>query len=186
MCIDALVDHAPQVARDQRRRLVPAHVVEARHAQRSQFEHVAKALGRDEPHTRAFVLEDGVGGDGRSVPDLVDGTAAQAGLGKHLQKAIDDRFGVVADAGRDLLGMDGTVAAEQHDVGEGAADVDPDTESWSFARHGRHSAALGVERGSCHCTFGTPVQPRELRMAARARSVAAVSTVQPCVSMTTP
>jgi hypothetical protein len=47
MRVDTFIDHAPQIALDQRRRLLPAHVVEARHAQRPQFQHVAKALGGD-------------------------------------------------------------------------------------------------------------------------------------------
>ena len=124
--VDALVHHAAQIALDQRRRLFPGDVVEARHAQRADLQHVAEALGGDEPDLGALVLEDGVGGDGGAVADLVQRGRRDPGLAEDLAQAFDDGAGVVVDAGGDFLGVDGAVAAEQHDVGEGAADVDAD------------------------------------------------------------
>ena len=76
--VDALVDHLAQVALDQRRRLGPGEVVEPRHPQRADFQHVAEALGGDQPDARALVLEDRVGGDRRAVADLLDRAAARA------------------------------------------------------------------------------------------------------------
>ena len=55
---------------------------------------------------------------------------------------VDDRAGVVADARGDLLGVDRAVGAEQHDVGEGAADIDADAVGTACA----HSAAPTAER----------------------------------------
>ena len=46
--IDALLDLESQPARHQRRRLAPADVVENRHAQTADLEHVAKALRCDQ------------------------------------------------------------------------------------------------------------------------------------------
>ena len=185
-CIDTLVHDASEIALDQGRRLLPGHVVEPRHAQRAQLEHVAKTLGGDQPDPRALVLEDRIRGDRGAMPDFGDGGSGEAGLGEYLEQTLDDRRRVVADARRDLLRMDGAVAAEQNDIGECAADVDADAEQGSFCRHCHHSATFAMGSASCRCTFGTSFQPRAFRIAACARSVAAPSIVQPRVSMTTP
>jgi hypothetical protein len=124
--VDTLVDDLAQVTLDQRRRLGPGEVVELGHAQGADFQHIAEALGGDQPDAGALVLEDGVGRDGGAVADFLDGAAGEAGLAKNFAEAVDDGLGVVADAGGDLLGVDGAVRPEQHDVGEGAADIDTD------------------------------------------------------------
>ena len=103
--VDALVDHLAQIALDQRRRLGPGEVVELRHPQGADLQHVAEALGGDQPDARALVLQDGVGGDRGAVANLLDRGAAQAGLGENLAQAVDDRLRVVVDARRDLLGV---------------------------------------------------------------------------------
>ena len=126
-CVDPLVDHPAQIALDQRRAACPRRVVEPGHAQRADLQHVAKALGGDQADARALVLEDRVGGDRGAVADLLDGAAVEAGLARRPRSSPSTMAcGVVADARRDLLGVDGAVGAEQHDVGEGAADVDAD------------------------------------------------------------
>jgi hypothetical protein len=124
--VDSLVDHLAQVALDQRRRLGPAQVVEFRHPQRADLEHVAKTLGGDQPDPRALVLQNGVGSDRGAVTDLFDGSPGYPALAKNLGEAVDDRLGVVLDARRDFFGVDGAVGPKQHDVREGAADVDTD------------------------------------------------------------
>ena len=78
--VDALVHHLAQIALDQRRGLGPGEVVELRHPQRADLQHVAEALGGDQPDARALVLEDGVGRDRRAVADFLDRRAAEAGL----------------------------------------------------------------------------------------------------------
>ena len=183
--IDPLVDDLAEIALDQRRRLLPGEVVELGHAQRADLQHVAKALGRDQPDARALVLEDGVGGHRRAVADLLDHVAGQAGLLEQLAQALDDRLRVVADAGGDLLGVDGAVGAQQHDVGEGAADIDADTIGRCTHSAARTAPAAGVS-GSCHCTLGTSVQPRARLISSRAFAVAAISIVQRAVSTATP
>ncbi|SRR5258706_5247260 len=129
--IDALVHRLPQIALDQRHGLGPADVVHARHAQRADLEHIAEALGGDETGARTLVLEDGVRGHGRAVPNLLDRVAREPGLAEYLGEALYDRLRVVADARGDFLGVDGAVVAEQHDVGEGAADID----TYAVTRH---------------------------------------------------
>ncbi len=185
--IDAFIDDLTQVALDQRRRLHPTEVVEPRHAQRANLEDVAKALGGDQSDARALVLEDRIRCDRGAVADLFDCLAIEPRLGEQLGQPVDDRARVVVDAGRDLLRMDRTVGAEQHDVGKRSADVDADrVASHGRASHSHHSAARGYGSGSCHCTFGTSRQPRATRISARHFVVAVASTVQRFVSTITP
>ena len=105
---------------------------------------------------------------------------------EQVGQALDDGARVVVDAGGDLLRVDGAVRSQQHDVGERAADVDADAVG-GLAGHARllrralqelrvvplHFGHLASSRGAC-------------AMSARRRSVAAASTVQVSVSMTTP
>ena len=148
--VDPLIDNLAQVPLDQWRRLGPCHVVEPRHTERAYLQHVPEALGRDQADARALVLDNGVRRDGCAVADLLDRAATEAALLEHLGEAFDNRMRVVLDARRDLLGVNRAVRAEQHDVGEGAADVDAD----AISDNGAHSAARGKGAGSCHCTFG--------------------------------
>jgi len=78
--VDPFIDHAAQVALDQRLGLGPAEVVELGHAQGADLQHVAEALGGDQPDPRALVLEDRVGSDRRAVADFLDGAAVEPGL----------------------------------------------------------------------------------------------------------
>src|SRR5207247_7288217 len=101
------------------------------YAHRAYLVLVSKPPRRDQPGARALLLENGVRGHRRAVADLLDRVTAQAGLAEHLGEALDDRLRVVLRAGGDFLAVERAVGAEQHDVGEGAADVDAD----AVARH---------------------------------------------------
>ena len=184
--VDAFVDGASQIALDEGLGFFPRHVVEPGHAQRAQLEHITKALGRDQADARAFLFENGIGGDRRAVADLVDVAARQFRFREHFGQAIDDRLRIVADAGRDFLGVNDAVAAQQHDVGKSAADIDADAKGGFGGRHVGYSAAALIGSGSCHWTLGTSLQPRDRRISAWRFSVAARSTCQRVVSITTP
>src|SRR5262249_13158830 len=150
-------------------RFGPADIIEPRHAQGADLQHVPEPLGGDESDPRALALEDGVGGDGGAVANFFDSRTGQAGLRKYFRKPIDDRPRLVLDARRPLLWMDAAVGADEHDVGEGAADVD------ARAKGRRHHADFAPEAatGSCRCTLGTSRQPRRTRIAERRSEVAA-------------
>jgi hypothetical protein len=96
--VDALVDHVAEIALDERRRLRPAEVVETRHPQGADLEHVAEALCRDQTDARPLVLEDRVRGHSRAVPDLLDRLAGEPGLLEQLDQPVDDRPRVIVDA----------------------------------------------------------------------------------------
>ena len=126
--VDPLVDLDPPAPLDQGRRLGPAHVVEPRHAQIADFEHVAEAARGDQPGLGALVLEDRVRGDRSAVQQLDDAPAAD--LGEQRGQPVDDGAGIVVDGGRHLLGVALAPIAEQHDIGKGAADIDPGAEGF--------------------------------------------------------
>src|SRR5262249_34330013 len=69
--VHALAQLAPQVTRHGRRRLVEADVVVVRLALAPDLEDVAKALGGDESRARSAPGDDGVGRDGRAVPEVL-------------------------------------------------------------------------------------------------------------------
>ena len=65
----------------------------------------------------------------RAVEQLAHVGAAEPGFAEELAHAVHDRAGVVVHARRDLLRVDAARGIEQHDVGERAADVDPDAKA---------------------------------------------------------
>ena len=133
--VDPLLHLDPEIALDELRRLLPPEVVEARHAKVPELEHVAEAARRDEAGERPLVLEDRVGRDRRAVPDLRHVRPGEGGLVEDLRETARDRLRVVLDARGHLAGEDPAPGVEEHDVGEGSADVDTD----AIAVHGRAS-----------------------------------------------
>ncbi len=173
---DALVDRHPQVARDQRRRLGPGDVVHPGHAQVADLQDVAKALGGDQAGARTLVLQDRVRGDRGAVPDLLDVVALDAELLEQPCQSFGDRAGVVVDAGRDFPGPRAAILGQEHDVGEGAADVDADAKA---------HASPHDDLSQLRVTAGVAVHARARRCSARSRAVACAST-RPSSSSTTP
>ena len=86
-----------------------------------EFQHVAKALGGDQPDIGTLALQDGVGGDRGSMDDCRDGGEIAIELADRLHRA--QRL-----VGRgDGLGHPDLAIGGDHDrIGEGAADIDPD------------------------------------------------------------
>src|SRR5262249_26467591 len=101
---------------------------------------------------------------------------------QHLPQAVNDRLRVIVGGGGHLGGVDATVRAEQHYVGEGAADVDTD----AVRRRHHPDFARSVGAGSSRSTFGISHHPRSERISARRFAVATASTRQAFVSITTP
>ena len=122
----ALGDRAAQIARHQRRRLLPGDVVEARHAQIANLQYVAEAFGGDQPGLGALAFQDGVRGDRGAVAQLGDVPARERALGDQAGERLDDRAGVIVHRGGNLAGEQPAVPVEADDVGKGAADVDPE------------------------------------------------------------
>ena len=169
--VHPLVHHHPQVALHQRRGLLPGEVVEPRHPQVAQLQHVAEALAGDQSHPRAGQLQDRVRRHRGAVHDLRDFARRHPVPGEHGFQPLHDGQRVVLDARRDLLRDDVPVLVEQHDVGERAPDVGADP----VAAH-----------ASSRVTKGIVPPPRAALRRARSLTVAASSTARRSVSMTTP
>ena len=91
---------------------------------------VAVAVAGDEPGDRPRHLDHRVVGGRRAVDDQV-GAGEQLGHAERLARrealeAAEDAVGLVARRGRMLVEHQRAVGARQHQVGEGAADVDAD------------------------------------------------------------
>ncbi len=82
--VDALVHDLAQIALDQRRRLDPGQIVEARHPQGADFQHVAEAFRGDQADARALVLQDRVRRDRGAVANFLDRGAGETGLAEQL------------------------------------------------------------------------------------------------------
>src|SRR5262252_1155303 len=142
--IDALVHHAAQIALHKRRRFLPTDVVEARHAQRADFQYVAEALGGDEANLGPLVLENSVGSDGRTVANFFQRRRRYAAFAEHPAQTSDDGVRIIVDARRDLLRMHRAVAVHADTV-------------VAFARHAR------LLRGSAQGLRVVPLHLRHLR-----------------------
>ena len=75
-------DLAAEVALDERRRLLPGHVVQPRHPQPAELEDVAEAGRRQQPGPGALALEDRVGRDGAAVDDVADARSGRRRAGR--------------------------------------------------------------------------------------------------------
>ncbi len=95
------------------------------------FQYVAEALGRNQSDTRTFSFQYSIGGHSRAVHEAADGSRVNAPLRlRHLQCCQHGARGIIA-RGWQLGDADGAVRQPADDVGEGAADIDPD-----FNAHG--------------------------------------------------
>ena len=128
--VEAFADLKAVLALHEGWRLFVVEVVKAGGTVASEFEDIAEALGGDEGHVGALFLDDGVGGHGEAVADLGDLRGVDAELVDAGTDAPEDGAAVVVGGAGDLAGEDAAVVAEEYDVGEGAADVDADTEFW--------------------------------------------------------
>ncbi len=164
----------PQPPLHQRRRLGPVHVVEPGHAEVANFQHVAKAVGGDQRHSRALAFKNGVGRDRGGVEHFPYRAGAD-----HV-RSVEQRFqpggdapAVIARRRRRLVGAHRSVRTDRHEIGESAADIDADTK-----RHGATSCS------GCQPTTGGG--GRVLRNRRRNASVAGTSIIGGSPCATTP
>ncbi len=102
-----------------------AHSIGLRPCATAELQHIAEALGGDEPDLGDLAFEEGVGGRGRAVDDGLHGGGIGAGRGEGRHET--DRL--VVDGGRHLGELDFVGARiDRQKVGEGAADIDADGE----------------------------------------------------------
>ena len=88
----------------------------------AELEDVAKAARRDQPGARDLALEQGVGGGRGAVDDGRD--RGQIGVGR--RERLQHAQGLVVGSRRHLGDPHLAIPPDQHQIGEGAADVDAD------------------------------------------------------------
>ena len=121
-----LADLEPETPRHERRRDLVLDVVENGDPESAHLEDVAEPRGGDQRRPRPEALEDRVGGDRRRVHDPRQLGPVDLALAEQRDGAGDDAAGVVVRRRQHLLRPHRAVVAEQHDVRERAADVDPE------------------------------------------------------------
>ncbi len=117
----ALADFDREIALDDGNEIA-AQAPGARPVAAAHFQHVAKAWRRDEADPRALAFEQRVGADRRAMHD-----GAEVGDAAERFEPGEEALRLVA-ALRRRLGRDEAAgrAVKQHEVGEGAADIDAD------------------------------------------------------------
>ena len=146
---DALVDLDGVLQRGERLRLGPDDPAgePARHVGAGDLQHLAEALGGDEPDRGALALQDRVGRDGGAVQHLRDVRQRDARRRAHPADAVEHADGLVGRGGGGLgpPGRAGRLLHEQH-VGERPADVDaePISHRSSPRAGGPHHHGAGV------------------------------------------
>ena len=102
--------------------------------------------------------------------DLGDVRAVDGVLGDEGGDPLHDGAGVVVDAGRDLASGDAAVVAEEHDIGEGAADIDPDAPAAHAPLSGRAAPCVGhLPRARPQAARSTPPRGPQLGAAGLGR-----------------
>ena len=85
-----------------------------------------KPSRRDQRHPGALALEQRVGRDRRAVHDLRDVVDAERRRARCALQAVGDALAVVVGRRQHLGAQHAALRVQEHEVGEGAADVDAD------------------------------------------------------------
>ena len=139
---DALADLEAQVARDDRLRLDPLQVVHARVVGAHDLEHVPKPCRGHRRGLRQLSLQQRVEHHGRAVHEIVDVGERDTpitrvpSIRQDPLDAAEHAFLEVAGRGQGLRDVHAAARIQQHQIGEGAADV--------RGKPGAHRTARGV------------------------------------------
>ena len=126
---DSLGNLEAQMPRDDRLRLDPLEVVHAGVVGAHDLEHIPKPPGGDQRGLRQLPLEQRVEHDGRAVHEIIDigerdgSLRLRARVGQDPLDAAQHTFLEVAGRRQGLGNMHATAGIQEHQVGEGAADV---------------------------------------------------------------
>ena len=143
---DSLGNLEAQMPRDDRLRLDPLEVVHAGVVGAHDLEHIPKPPGGDQRGLRQFPLEQRVEHDGRAVHEIIDigerdgSLRLRARVGQDPLDAAQHTFLEVAGRRQGLGNMDATARVQEHQVGEGAADVGGESRRHCPARRGEPMA----------------------------------------------
>jgi hypothetical protein len=112
------------------------------------LEGIAEAVGRDQRRAGALALDQRVGGERRAVDDQAEAGRVEPGPAQDLARAVQHRPLRRVARGQHL-GGEGAAGQRQHEIGEGAADVDREA--------GRSCCALRCQVGLMEDGFAAAV-----------------------------
>ena len=149
VAIDALADLQPVPARHERFREAEEKIVDVVTLLGAHFEAVAETLRGQQSEPRAAPLDDRIGDQRGAVHDLADVAERDAGLPDQLAEALERGNRRVLRRGQALVERD-AAAVMEHEVREGAADVEADPCHACAFRSFRHAmlGAFGARRNA--------------------------------------
>ena len=151
----------PQPARDERRRCLPEEVVGLGAVSATNLEHIAEPARRQQRHAAGVGLQQRVEPDGRAVHEVVD--ARQLARAARIPHGVE--HAVIRACGRRWALGDADLAAlvvQEHEVREGAADVDPQpahVRPRSAARRSRTPVTHNMSYITWHDRIGGMIPP---------------------------
>ena len=117
-------DREHAIARDEGRGTRCQEIEHVGGAQARELQHVAEALGDEQPELQTLALEDGVDADGGAVREVGDVGRPDAIAAADLPHAFEDFLARAIGAGENLQGVDRAIGLVQdRKVGERSADI---------------------------------------------------------------
>ena len=151
---DALVDFESEPAGHQRRWFAPADVVENRHAQTADLEHVAKALCCDQGDACALAFENRIGRHGRRVHDLRDLIDLHAAVADDGLEAGCNTKAVVVRRRQHLGAQHSPFGIQEYEVGKSPADIDAEP---------RFHQRLAAGKDAVEASLSSPIRSAAFR-----------------------
>ena len=123
ICIDASGHGEPHLAGQKRIWQVEVQVILFKPRLGPHLDHIAKPFSGDQRRLGPAPFDQGVGGKGRAMDDLVDVAGINTRLGQNLMHPVDDRV-FRGRIGGQHFGRENLRAFFQNNVGKCAADID--------------------------------------------------------------
>ena len=131
--IEALVHFEAQRVAGQQRGALLVKLIEVRAVLAADDQHIGKARRRQQRSDGAAAFEQGIGGHGHAVDDHELGEGEGDAVSRSRSRnPCSDRAALIVGRGRHLVDAQPAVLPD-HEVGEGAADVDADAGSACYA-----------------------------------------------------
>ena len=137
---DPLGYFQPSAARHQRRAGFQEQVVQVVARLAADLDAVAESFCRQQPNRRALAFDDGVGHQRRAMHHAVHVAGTDLRLPQQPGKTFDDGDARVLGRGEELARVNKVACrVVQHEIGECAADIDPDAHVRCWFIHRVHS-----------------------------------------------
>ena len=167
-----------QLGGDERSGSGVAQPVEVRARLAAELDHVGEAVGGDQRGARRLPLQQGVGRDGHAVGEAAHVAGLRAGPLQHERDGLQHADGLLAGGRGHLggvhLGIAVGICADEHGVGEGAADIDSEEHGREPTPGPGNPRGRGT-RGPASTAWGAPLLPARMRPKVQTTQAAASS-----------